>query len=163
MLKTKYKFPEPPVVAKIPITQGFFDQQQKRLKELLALRKEVMGRLIVAREMGDLSENGAYHAAKAELGNLGRQIRTAKHILVNAEIPVISKEVVAAFGKKVVLENEKETLFFTLVSQYESDVTAKKYSLESPIGQAVLGKKINDRVTVISPRGKIEYLISAID
>jgi len=163
VLKTKYKFPEPPIVAKIPVTQLFFDQQQEKLKELSNLRKEVMGRLIVAREMGDLSENGAYHAAKAELGNLGRQIRTAKHILVNAEIPPISKDSVAGFGKKITLKNEKKTLSFTLVSQHESDLVAKKYSMESPIGQAVLGKKINDKVEVISPRGKTSYLISAID
>ena len=126
------------------------------------LRKEVMKRLIIAREMGDLSENGAYSAAKVELGGIGRQMRQLKYILTNAYVPEVSKEQTAGFGKKITIKNKKTTLVFTLVGQYESDVSENKFSLESPIGQAVIGKKIGDEVVVVSPKGKIYYTIESV-
>ncbi|NCN45809.1 MAG: hypothetical protein COU63_01940 [Candidatus Pacebacteria bacterium CG10_big_fil_rev_8_21_14_0_10_36_11] len=146
----------------IPLSKIALEQKKAELERLTSLRKEVMGRLIVAREMGDLSENGAYTAAKFELGSIGRQLRQIKYILANAYIPVIKMDDKASFGKTITLKNDKNTLTFTLVGQYESDVTENKYSLESPIGQAVIGKKVGDEIIIVSPKGKTTYILKSI-
>jgi len=159
MVKSIVKFPKP---EKIPLSKEAIDEKKSNLNRLVSLRKEVMGRLIVAREMGDLSENGAYTAAKHELGNIGRQLRQIRYVLANAYTPDVIKEDIAGFGKIVTLKNNKTSLTFTLVGQYESSVDENKYSLESPIGKAVVGKMVGDEVTVISPRGEIKYLIESI-
>ena len=109
-----------------------------------------------------VSENGAYTAAKFELGSIGRQLRQIKYILANAYIPVIKMDDKASFGKTITLKNDKNTLTFTLVGQYESDVTENKYSLESPIGQAVIGKKVGDEIIIVSPKGKTTYILKSI-
>ena len=159
MTKVKTKQPKPD---KIPLSYKAINQKQAELNKLVLLRKEVMKRLIVAREMGDLSENGAYSAAKFELGRIGRQTRQLRYILMNAYTPKVDEESVAGFGKEITLKNDQSTLTFILVGQYESDVSENKFSLESPIGQAVLGKRVRDEVTVVSPKGKTRYKIESI-
>lgn len=159
MVRTIFKQVEPD---KIPLSKKAIEQKQAKLEKLLVLRKEVIKRLITSREMGDLSENGAYSAAKFELASVDRQTRQLKYILANAYIPKIDTSTVASFGKKITLKNTQSSLTFVLVGQYESDVSNHKFSLESPIGQAVFGKKAGDEVTVISPKGKVKYLISSV-
>ncbi len=146
-------------IPRIPLSQETLDQKRAELDRQLTLRKEVMKRLIVAREMGDLSENSGYRAAKFELGSIGRQLRELNHIIKHAYVPVISKEPIASFGKKVTLQNDTKTIEFTLVGEYEVDILQKKYSLESPIGKAVMGKKVGDTVELISPNGRVSYKI----
>lgn len=146
----------------IPLTQSAFDEKQTELNRLIELRKEVMERLKVAREMGDLSENGAYHAAKFELGNIGRQMRTLKHVLNNAYVAQASSSNLVAFGKTITLKTGAKKLTFLLVSQHESDISANKLSMESPIGKAILGKKIGDEVLVKTPKGEVSYKIEEI-
>ena len=81
---------------------------------------------------------------------------------MNAYTPKVDEESVAGFGKEITLKNDQSTLTFILVGQYESDVSENKFSLESPIGQAVLGKRVRDEVTVVSPKGKTKYKIESI-
>ena len=149
----------------IPLTAKALAAKQAELAALTQQRAEVIVRLQTAREMGDLSENGAYHAAKFELGNVGRQLRQVNHVLANAYVPkTISKNAVG-FGRTITLTsvaNGQKKLTFMLVSQYESDPKEKKLSLESPIGQAVIGKKIGDEVEVLTPAGKVLYTLTEI-
>lgn len=146
-------------IPKIPLSQATIELKKAELARQQALRKEVMKRLIIAREMGDLSENSGYRAAKFELGSIGRQLRELTHILKYAYVPVISTEKICGFGKKITLKNEIKTIVFTLVGEYEVDVEKQKYSLESPIGKAVLGKKAGDGVELVSPKEKVFYTI----
>lgn len=146
----------------IPLTQSAFDEKQTELNRLIKLRKEVMERLKVAREMGDLSENGAYHSAKFELGSIGRQMRTLKHVLSNAYIAQTPNTSKAAFGKTITLISDDKKLTFLLVSQHESDISANKLSMESPIGKAILGKSVGDKVIVKTPKGEVEYVVEEI-
>jgi transcription elongation factor GreA len=159
MAKRIVKQPKP---EKIPLSKEAIDEKKSNLNRLVSLRKEVMGRLIVAREMGDLSENGAYTAAKHELGSIGRQLRQIRYVLANAYTPKVLKADIAGFGKTITLKNDKTSLTFILVGQYESDVDENKYSLESPIGRAVVGKMVGDKITIVSPKGKSEYTINLI-
>lgn len=146
----------------IPLTQSAFDEKQTELNRLIKLRKEVMERLKVAREMGDLSENGAYHSAKFELGSIGRQMRTLKHVLSNAYIAQTPNTSTAAFGKTITLFSNDKKLTFLLVSQHESDISANKLSMESPIGKAILGKSVGDKVIVKTPKGEVKYVVEEI-
>ena len=151
---------QPIIKPTIPFTAEAYAKNQAEFDRLTELRKEVIERLRVAREMGDLSENGAYTAAKFELGTIGRQLRYLKHVLVNgfiAETHTTTK--VADFGKKITLNDGVSDLTFLLVSEHESNMAEKKLSLQSPIGQAVTGKKIGDAVAVITPRGTVSYTV----
>ena len=147
---------------KIPLSAEALAQKKADLARVLTLKKEVMGRLVVAREMGDLSENGAYKAAKFELGGINRQIRELNYILHHAYVPEIDVTDVAGFGKTITLKNADQTLVFTLVGSYEADPEQLKFSFDSPLGQAVNGKQVGDQVTVVSPKGKTEYSLVEI-
>lgn len=149
----------------IPFTADAFAKLKAEKDRLTKLRVEVMARLKEAREQGDLSENGAYTYAKFELGSIGRQLRTLNHQLTNgfvADTPTDSTT--AQFGTTVTLINQatQKELTFQLVSQYESDPTNQKLSTDSPIGNAALGKKVGETITVQLPKGETRYLISAL-
>jgi transcription elongation factor GreA len=155
-----------PIPAPIPLTQAELDKKKAELKKLLVTQEEVIKRLQIAREMGDLSENGAYHAAKHELGNTRRQLGSVKHIIKYGFVPSVnttkSSTEVVAFGRTITLDNNGKEMTFMLVSQYESNPMEKKLSMESPIGKAILGKKIGQEVEVNTPRGKTTYTIKEI-
>ncbi|MFZ5438079.1 MAG: GreA/GreB family elongation factor [Patescibacteria group bacterium] len=152
----------PPKPAKIPLSQQALDSKKAELVRLMKLKKEILDRLVVAREMGDLSENGAYKAAKFELGGVRRQLRQLHYLLANAYVPKIDQSDLASFGKEVTLQNETHTLVFTLVGSYEADPEQMKFSLDSPIGQAVVGKKVGAEVLVSSPTGEVKYLLARL-
>lgn len=147
----------------IPFTAEAYQKNKAELDRLIKLRAEVMERLKAAREMGDLSENGAYKYAKFELGDIGRRMRYLKHVLAHGYIAETdSTSEVVSFGKTVELESNGATYTFFLVSEHESDLTANKLSIDSPIGKALLGKKAGESAEVTTPRGTVTYSITAI-
>lgn len=148
----------------IPLTAQALADNKAELQRLLQLRKEVIVRLQTAREMGDLSENGAYTAAKFELGNIGRQLRAVRHILDNGYVhQAKTADDVADFGRVVTVKSNDRELTFTLVSEYESNPADQKLSLSSPIGKAVMGKKVGDTVEVRAPAGSSTYTVAKIE
>lgn len=149
---------------KIPFTKEAYEKLQTELERLTKLREEVIVRLQAARELGDLSENGAYKYAKFELGNIGRQLRNIHYQLSHGEV-VANRNTsgVIDFGCRVTIKNDKQTLAFLLVSEYESDPKQGKLSLTSPIGLAVTGKKSGDLIEVTSPAGKTKYMIVKVE
>jgi len=130
------------------------------------LRVELPKEILRARELGDLSENAEYKAAKERQSYLeGRkaqlQQRLAALSLVNLEkIPTDC----AAYGSKVVLyeyETDKEVKY-RLVSAEESDIPKGDISITSPIGRSIVGKKEGDEIEIITPSGKKEYEIRGL-
>jgi transcription elongation factor GreA len=147
----------------IPFTAEAYHKNQTEYDRLKSLRVEVMERLKAAREMGDLSENGAYKYAKFELGDIGRRMRYLKHVLTNGYVAEKNTDqVVVGFGTTVVLESGDRTFTFLLVSEHESDLTENKLSIASPIGAAIVGKKTGDVVIVATPKGSVTYTIVQI-
>lgn len=155
---------QPKIKPTIPFTQAAYTKNQQEFDRLTRLRKEVIERLKVAREMGDLSENGAYTAAKFELGSIGRQLRQLKHLLIHGYVATTNAaNDTADFGKKITVTDGSSSYTFQLVSEFESNLAEQKLSLESPIGKAVFGNKVNDVVNVQSPSGEKKYTITAIE
>ena len=144
---------------KIPFTKDAYEKIQAEYKELEIEDAAILIRLQKAREMGDLSENGAYKYAKFELGNVRRKLRTLRHQIRYGEI--VEKKAGGAidFGNTITLKNSKAQITFTLVSKHESDPGQKKLSTDSPFGKAVIGKNPGDKITVSAPAGKIEYQV----
>ena len=141
----------------------------QKLEEELAQRKSVIREAILerikeARAQGDLSENSEYDQAKEDQGKnesriveLEQMIKTAVIIDTSAS----SKEGKVSLGCTVVLKDmetdEEET--YTLVGTTEADPFDNKISNESPVGKAVIGKKIGDVVVAVTPAGELSYKI----
>ena len=149
---------------KIQLTQEGFNNLQDELTELQSnKRPAAVERLQKARSMGDLKENGAYQAAKEELGELDGRILEVEYILSNAEIVTTSlSDLSITLGKKVTVEINGVQKILSIVGEFESDPMNGKISESSPIGMALLGKKPGDTVSVTTPAGSIPYAILSI-
>ena len=129
-------------------------------------RKEVAAKIKEAREQGDLSENAEYDAAKDEQRDIEARIDELEQILKNAEV-VVEDEVDSDkinIGCTVAVYDEEfdEEIEFKIVGSTEANSLQGKISNESPVGKALLGKKIGDTVTVTTPAGEFEYKILSI-
>ena len=129
-------------------------------------RKEVAAKIKEAREQGDLSENAEYDAAKDEQRDIEARIEELEGILKNAEV-VVEDEVdfdKINVGCKVdVYDVEfEEEIEFQIVGSTEANSLEGKISNESPVGQALMGKKAGDMVTVETQAGDIQYKILEI-
>jgi transcription elongation factor GreA len=129
-------------------------------------REEVAERIRQAREFGDITENSEYDDAKNEQALLEGRIALLQEKLRRARVvkdSEIDTEKVC-IGSTVTLRDKDsgEKRMYTLVGSAEADPTNSRLSNESPVGQAILGKKVGDKVTVPVPVGAINYEIVAI-
>ncbi len=127
-------------------------------------RKEIAQKIREAREQGDLSENAAYKAAKEEQMFVERRIDELDAILKQAKIVERSEacgKVVLGCEVRVHLEGEDQK--FIIVGAEEANPVEGKISYESPMGQALMGKALGDKVEVEAPGGKITYVIKDIE
>lgn len=142
---------------KIILTAEGKKELEQRLNVLKnELIPQVVQRIKVAREQGDLSENAEYTSAREEQGKLEGE----KH---DIETKLKYGEVISATSKKDVIEvgtklkyldiDENEEYIFTIVGTAEADLTKGKISNESPLGQALMGKKAGDVCVVKTPKG----------
>jgi transcription elongation factor GreA len=127
-------------------------------------RKEIADALEYAKSLGDLSENAEYHQAREDQANCEDRITHIEQILKNAVIMDGHTSGVVTVGATVTVlkKGEKEEKTFALVGSEEADSVSGKISNESPLGQALLGKKKGDKVTVHAPKGAMEYTIVSI-
>lgn len=151
---------------KVYITSEGLQELKKEYEDLVKVKRpEVVERVAKAREMGDLSENSEYHAAKENLALIDGRTEELSEIIKMAEIIADG----AAKGAKTVqigshvtvkINGKKEV--FSLVGEWEADPHEKKISHESPLGKALMGKALNDKIEVEAPAGKIIYHITEI-
>lgn len=148
------------------LTKKGYDERVVLLENLKVVRrKEVAQKLKEAREQGDLSENAEYDAAKDEQRDIEAQIAELEEILKNAEI--IQDEAGGKKSNKVKMESVvklhdveyDEDIEYVIVGSSEADSLNNKISNESPLGAALIGKKVGDTVKVEAPVGEIEYKI----
>ena len=130
-------------------------------------RKEVAGKIKEAREQGDLSENAEYDAAKDEQRDIEARIEELEKILKNAEVVVeddVDLDTINIGCTVDVYDKEfEEEIVFQLVGSTEANRLEGKISNESPVGKALIGKKVGDVVAVETQAGVIEYEVLKIN
>ena len=150
-----------------PMTAEGKEKLQAELKNLkLVKRPEVIERIKVVRSFGDLSENSEYDAAKDEQSHLEDRIAQVEEMLKYAQ--VVDAESVdpneVSVGKTItyteVGTDDPET--YTIVGSDESDPLNGKISNDSPIAQALLGKKKGETVSITTPGGKFDVVINEV-
>ena len=150
------------------LTSEGLKKLEDELENLIVVqRKEVAQKIKEAREQGDLSENAEYDAAKDEQRDIEARIEEIEKILKNAEI-VDEDEVDLGsinIGCQVtILDLEfDEELVYKIVGSTEANSLKGKISNESPVGRALLGKKVGDFVSVDTQVGTVEYKVLSIE
>ncbi len=135
---------------------------EAELEGLKARRGDIADKIAEARDFGDLSENAEYDAAREEQGLLETRIAEIEDILTNADIIKTSRKSTIELGSRVELKVGSKKMTYTIVGPVEADPLAGRISNESPIGQALYGKKVDDKVVIETPKGAISYTITSI-
>jgi len=135
---------------------------ETELVELKSRRGDVADKISNARDFGDLSENAEYDAAREEQGLLETRIAEIEEIVNNAEIIKASRKSIIGLGSRVELKNGAKAVKYTIVGPVEANPLEGKISNESPIGMALYGKKVEDKVTITTPKGNISYSIVSV-
>lgn len=151
---------------KISLTRDGYNKLLAELEHLKGeKRRQIAKDLSEARAMGDISENAEYDAAKEAQAHNEKRIADLENTLSSATIienVVVTGEVVLGATVKVRDESSGEEFDFMLVSEAESDFEANKISAASPVGRALMGRKVGDVVEISAPRGAMIYKIVKI-
>lgn len=146
------------------LTKDGLEELKTELEQLTVhKRPEVVKRLSDARDLGDLSENSEYAAAKQDLAFIDGRITELEEIIHGAKVVTSHGKKQVDVGCKVTLHLNGKRDIFTVVGEWEADPTNKKISHSSPLGKALLGKKVGDKVEVEAPAGKVMYRILEIE
>ena len=141
-----------------------YEDELQNLK--VVKRKEVAQKIKEAREQGDLSENAEYDAAKDEQRDIELRIEELEKLLKNAEVVVEDEidldKINIGCKVKVYDVDEDEEMEFKIVGSTEANSLQNKISNESPVGQALMGKKVGDVVEVETQSGVIQYKVLEI-
>lgn len=130
-------------------------------------RPSIVKRLSQARDQGDLSENAEYHAAREELSFVDGRIDELEELL--KDVVIIEDHTNTGgnrsveLGSKVTVKIDGKHEVYSLVGEFEADPADKKISHESPLGKALIGKKVGEKIEVEAPAGKILYTIVSIE
>ncbi len=145
------------------LTEEGVAELQAELDNLISQRSEVADRIKTAREFGDLSENAEYQTARQEQEKHEERISELEHILQNVEIIVAPKGgSKVRLGSTVKLEGDGGTKQFQIVGTVEADPLEGKISDESPIGQALMGRKLGEEIEIKTPAEITKYKIATI-
>jgi transcription elongation factor GreA len=153
---------------KIYLTKEGLEELKKEHMDLTTVKRpDVLERVAQARNMGDLSENAEYVAARDDLSFIDGRIEELEELLKQA---VLIQEPHGSKGKQTVklgstvevhIKGKKEQ--FTVVGEWEADPEDKKISHESPLGKALIGKGIGEKVEVEAPAGTLVYTIVSVN
>lgn len=136
---------------------------KRELEDLKRQRLTIAERLKEAKELGDLSENSDYSTAQDEFKYVESRIDEIEHILSNLQIiknPKDPQEVM--LGTTVELSNSGKKAKYHIVGSLEANPAKQKISNESPIGKALMGKRIGESVDIVTPNGDHTYKIAKI-
>lgn len=153
---------------KVFVTKEGLAELKHELEELNKVRRpHVLERVSQARSMGDLAENSEYTAAREELSLIDGRIEELSEIIKRADL--ISEKrggsgkSTVQLGSAITLSINGKKEEFSLVGEWEADPREKKISHESPLGKALIGKSIGEKVEVEAPAGKVVYTIVGIN
>lgn len=149
----------------ILLTQAGYDSLQAEFEQLSRVdRPAIIKDIDEARQMGDLRENEAYHAARHKQALIQGRIDELEHILKNAVVVEAngSSSDSVQVGSVVKLELSDGHKELMIVGEHEVDVANNKISAVSPLGQSLMGKKVGETVQITVPAGAVEYRIVSI-
>lgn len=147
----------------IKFTPNGVNELEKELKKLKDKLPQVIKRVATARELGDLAENAEYHAAREDHSWIQGRIEEIENILSRAEVIEVNDNGQISLGNQVVLVNQNnDEVEYHIVGEWEADPMKQKISHASPIGQALVGKKVGQKVEVKAPAGKITYTVKKV-
>jgi transcription elongation factor GreA len=149
------------------ITYEGYERLMKELEDLRKQRRPLSQAIGRAREMGDLSENAEYHAARERLGLLEGKIADLEFRLSQVQLvdPSQIDKSKAYFSAKVTLleEGTQKKVHYQLVGMDEAEPNDGKLSISSPVGKAILGHGLNEKIEVKTPAGVSRYQIVKIE
>ena len=150
----------------VPITPEGLEAVRKELHELTTVKRpNIVGKIKAARELGDLSENFEYHAAKNEQGMMEARINELEviiknHVLIEAKVPTG----VVGMGSTVrFAEDGEDEETYRIVGPTEADPKAGRVSNESALGKAMIGHRVGETVQVRTPNGSYNVRITSIE
>lgn len=152
---------------KFPITPQGAKKMEEELKHLKHMRPEVIQAIATARDQGDLSENAEYHAAREKQGFIEGRIAELEDKISRADIIELTNlfNDTITFGATVELldEDTNEKRKFSIVGEYESDISKGLISNVSPLAEELISKSVGDIVEVTTPKGLVSYKILSIE
>ena len=153
---------------KTPLTKDGEVKLQEELRNLKLERPKITKAIAEAREHGDLKENAEYHAAREQQGMVEAKIKDIEFKLANSEIienKTSENKDQIIFGSFVELLNieDNSKIKYQLVGEDEADVSKNKISVNSPIAKGLIGKKVGNVITIIAPKGELNFKIIKIN
>lgn len=150
---------------KIYLTKEALDDFKKEYRELMQVRRpEAVERVAETRVPGEMEENTDHIQAKQDLAFIDGRISELEEVISKAVLLSIehTKHESVNLGCEVTVKTSKDEKIFQVVGEWEADPIKRKISHESPLGQALIGKKVGDIVEVKAPAGTIVYTITKI-
>lgn len=148
------------------LTKEGLEELKKELKERATVtRKRLQDELDDEIREGDISENTSYYRVQEEIGSNQKRIEEIEDILRNAEMidsPKAGSTKSVGIGTSVTINVKGREIIYQVVGSTEADPTENKVSIDSPLGKALVGKKVGDAATVKTPLGDQKYDIIAI-
>lgn len=147
------------------ITQEKYDELKTKLDKIYRDRPKMIEEVDRLAQMGDFSENAAYQMAKGKLRGMNSRILEIENQLNHAEIIELNKNSdTVQVGHQVTLESNGKTKTYRILGSTETDPTAGVISRHSPLGSALIGKKVGEKASVQLATGKtVEYKIIKIE
>ena len=153
-------------VEKLPMLAEGYERLTAELKTLREERPRIVDAIEEARAHGDLSENAEYHAAKERQGQVEATIGDLEDKMSRAQIidPASLSGDRIVFGATVSLFDEDDNpVKYQIVGPYEADAKAGRISYNSPLGKALIGRRVKDEIEVTVPSGDKFYLVEKIE
>lgn len=153
-------------VEKLPMLAEGYERITAELKALREERPRIVDAIEEARAHGDLSENAEYHAAKERQGQVEASIADLEDKVSRAQIidPATLSGDKVIFGATVtLLDDEDKPVRYQIVGPYEADAKMGRISYASPLGRALIGRKVEDEIEVTVPSGDKFYVVEKIE
>lgn len=153
-------------VEKLPMLAEGYERLTAELRTLREERPRIVDAIEAARAHGDLSENAEYHAAKERQGQVEATIADLEDRLSRAQIidPAMLSGEKIVFGATVtLLDDDDKPVTYQIVGPYEADAKLGRISYNSPLGKALIGRKVGDEIEVTVPSGDKFYLVEKIE
>jgi len=148
----------------LKLTKSGLNDLKNELAELVNVKRpKLVDRLAYARSQGDLSENADYQSAREELEFLDGRIDELGELIKTASVVSQPTGSGVGVGTTVTVKVNNSKVVFNIVGEWEADPINKKISHQSPLGLALTGKKVGDKIEVEAPAGTIKYEIVNVE